>query len=53
MQRNKWSGGKTHLVQMGDLIDRGPDSRKIMDLLMNLEQQARRGGAVTCLAWQS
>jgi hypothetical protein len=48
--RNKWIGGKTHLVQMGDLIDRGPDSRKVMDLLIELEIQARRsGGDVHCL----
>ena len=24
---NNWSGGKTHLVQNGDLLDRGPESR--------------------------
>ncbi len=35
-----WSGGKTHLVQNGDVLDRGPDSRKAMDLLMRLEKQA-------------
>ncbi len=38
---NAWSGGKTHLVVTGDLLDRGPDSRSVMDLLMRLE-----GGAI-------
>src|SRR5262245_16261395 len=42
--RNNWSGGQTHLVQLGDIPDRGPDSRRIMDLLMRLEPQARRAG---------
>ncbi len=37
-----WSGGKTHLVQLGDVPDRGPFPRKIMDLLMKLERQADR-----------
>ncbi|HYF01514.1 MAG TPA: metallophosphoesterase [Planctomycetota bacterium] len=45
-----WSGGKAHLVQTGDVLDRGPDSRKAMDLLMKLEAQAlEAGGRVHCL----
>ncbi len=35
-----WVGGKTHLVQTGDVLDRGPDSRAVMDLIMSLEEQA-------------
>ena len=43
-QRNRWTGGATHLVQLGDVLDRGADSRKVMELLMTLETQARRAG---------
>ena len=25
-----WKGGKTHLVQMGDVVDRGPDAKKVL-----------------------
>lgn len=39
-----WSGGKTHLVQAGDVLDRGPDSRKAMDLLRKLEPEAEKAG---------
>jgi hypothetical protein len=39
-----WTAGKTHLVQLGDVLDRGPDSRKAMDLLMKLEGQAAKAG---------
>jgi hypothetical protein len=42
--RENWSGGTAHLVQLGDIPDRGPNSRRIMDLLMRLEPQARRAG---------
>lgn len=42
--RNRWSGGSTHLVQTGDVPDRGPASRKVFDLLMDLEKQAPKAG---------
>ena len=49
-EKNDWKGGKTHLVQTGDVLDRAPDSRKAMDLLMKLEKQASKaGGAVHAL----
>jgi hypothetical protein len=42
-----WSGGDTHLVSLGDLVDRGPDSRKVVELLIKLDKQAdQAGGAV-------
>ena len=40
----RWIGGKTHLVQNGDVVDRGADSRKCLELLMKLEKQAQRSG---------
>src|SRR4249920_2247602 len=45
-----WRGGASHLVSLGDLIDRGPGSRQVLDLLMRLEQEAQKaGGAVHVL----
>ena len=40
----RWSGGRAHLVSTGDLLDRGADSRKVMDLLMRLQGEARAAG---------
>jgi len=42
--RNRWSGKKALLVQTGDVLDRGPDSRKALDLLRKLEGEAKRAG---------
>jgi len=43
-KNGKWSGGKTHLVQTGDITDRGADSRKIIDHLVKLARQAKKKG---------
>ena len=40
----RWSGGRTHVVSTGDLLDRGKDSRKVMDLLMRLQGEAAAAG---------
>ena len=42
--RRNWKGGTAILVQTGDVPDRGPHSRKVMDLLIDLEKQARKAG---------
>ena len=44
-----WPGGDTHLVITGDLTDRGADSRKVMDLVMHLEEQAIAAGGMVHL----
>ena len=39
-----WNGGSATFVQTGDYLDRGADVRQIMDLLMALEDEARKAG---------
>ncbi len=47
----RWSGSDSHLVSLGDLLDRGPQSRKVMDLLMRLQSEAlKQGGRVHVVA---
>lgn len=41
---NKWIGGRTVLVQTGDIVDRGPDSLKIIRHLQKLDGEAKRAG---------
>ncbi len=42
-----WIGDSTHLVIVGDVLDRGADSRAALDLIMRLKPQAQaRGGDV-------
>ena len=57
-----WIGGNTHVVQLGDILDRLPrlddsnmhqkccDEAKIMDTLYRLQEQSRKyGGGVHCI----
>jgi len=39
-----WVGGKTHLVQIGDVLDRGDKPRDIFDLAIRLEKEAEAAG---------
>ncbi len=41
-----WIAGLTHLVQTGDVMDRGPDARKVLDLIMKLEKEAEKAGGM-------
>ena len=43
-KRGKWAAGKTHVVQVGDIPDRGPDTLKIIEHLQKLEKQAKKAG---------
>jgi hypothetical protein len=43
-RRGNWIAGETHLVQLGDVPDRGPDTDKAIALLQKLERQAERDG---------
>lgn len=41
---DRWRGGPSILVQVGDFLDRGPDAREVMDLLMRLQGEAEAAG---------
>jgi hypothetical protein len=43
-KQNHWAGGKATFVQVGDMIDRGPKPREVMELMMSLEKEAAQAG---------
>ena len=46
-QGRQWTGDKSTLVQLGDLVDRGPKSRAVLDFMMALQTDAsKKGGTV-------
>ncbi|HYG60423.1 MAG TPA: metallophosphoesterase, partial [Symbiobacteriaceae bacterium] len=49
-ESGQWTGGSRRLIQLGDVIDRGPEPLGAMDLLMGLQAGARAvGGDLICL----
>ena len=40
----RWTGGRAQLIQTGDYTDRGTGTRAVLDLLMQLEAQAKGAG---------
>jgi hypothetical protein len=42
--KGRWTGGKTILVQLGDVPDRGPDTLKIIEHLKTLQKAAAKAG---------
>ena len=40
----EWAGGGATLIQLGDVLDRGPRPRAVFDLLIRLEAEAQRAG---------
>lgn len=42
----RWTGGRSRLWFIGDLVDRGPDGIGVIDRVMDLEQQAADAGGM-------
>ena len=42
--RNRWAGGRTIFVQLGDVPDRGPDTLRIIRHLVALQKEAASAG---------
>ena len=43
-KNDHWIGEDAHLVLVGDLVDRGPETRQLMEYVMSLEEKASKSG---------
>ncbi len=42
--QGNWAGGLSIFVQTGDLIDRGPDDKAVLDFMIDLQKKAKQAG---------
>ena len=47
--QQRWSGGKSVFVSTGDYTDRGDQVRQVLDLLIGLDESARKGGGTAVI----
>ena len=47
--KHHWIGGNATLVHTGDLVDRGNESKRVLDLVRQLEGEARKAGGMVKL----
>lgn len=45
-ERLSWAAGKTHLIQTGDVMDRGDFAKDCLDLIRRLEEEAEKAGGM-------
>lgn len=50
-EEGHWIGGTSHLVQTGDVVDRGPHSVDLLQLLWRLRDEAAAVGGRVTLLW--
>ena len=43
-ENDRWAGRTLHLIQTGDIVDRGAESRRALDLIMRLQKEAAAAG---------
>jgi len=49
--RLRWTGGSDHVVLCGDMVDRGPADREVLDLVKRLQKEAARKGGWVHALW--
>ena len=46
----RWTAGTAHVVSLGDLLDRGAETRAVLELVMRLEREAAAAGGALHVA---
>jgi len=49
--QQRWCGNTSMLVQLGDLVDRGPRAKQVMDLMIRLQGEAAAANGSVVVLW--